>query len=166
MVLFIGTRPPSLTGTGRGSLPSLELMVSQPDGFIKRTDAARPCQGQKEEGSGPACQGLCMDVESHAREALPWGVSLSLLRASRCPLPTTESGSKPVAQGCPPRLPYCTSVPELAGLTQVWCPSANLVRFCHRCLGLPTVRQMPSHLLLSDSHNVEAPCLPKWKSYS
>lgn len=37
---------------GRGSLPSLELMVSQPDGFIKRTDAAGPCQGQEGNGSG------------------------------------------------------------------------------------------------------------------
>lgn len=48
-------------------------MVSQPDGFIKRTDAAGPCQGQEGNGSGsPArlvhgkgapCQGGLHQVE-------------------------------------------------------------------------------------------------------
>lgn len=91
---------------GRGSLPSLELMVSQPDGFIKCTDAAGPCQGQ-EKGSGPAlpgrrtepgapCQGGFYQV-GVARCGSISPLSLLLPRVSYCPLLSLESRSKPIS---------------------------------------------------------------------
>lgn len=62
-------------------------MVSQPDGFIKRTDAARPCQGLKEEGLGPACQDLCVGVGVLCQGGTPPGKSLS---AKDIPLPSSN----------------------------------------------------------------------------
>lgn len=64
-------------------------MVSQPDGFIKRTDAARPCQGLKEEGLGPACQDLCVGVGVLCQGGTPPGKSLSL-SAKDIPLPSSN----------------------------------------------------------------------------
>lgn len=44
-------------------------MVSQPDGFIKCTDAAGPCQGQEGKGLGQPCQAGAWKGEPRARKA-------------------------------------------------------------------------------------------------
>lgn len=83
----------SLLEPARGSRLRLELMVSQPDGFIKRTDAAGPCQGQEGKGWGPALPGRVHGRESLMPGTLPLGMGWehisptpSWLKVPHCPL--------------------------------------------------------------------------------